>query len=104
MVKMNIKKTKNLIKQALENLPLDLRFNEIKNHLNLSLKEISTIEQKEENKYKIRDQWASYANASGLTVSQKENILGTIEQMIQKEKSNLKEIGKNSDQENILLN
>lgn len=101
---MNIGKTKNLIRQALEILPLDLRFNEVKNYLNICLKEINKIEQKEENKYTIRDKWNANSNLTMLNTKQKEDILNTIEQMIEKEKTNLKEIGKNSDQKNILLN
>lgn len=100
---MNVNKTKNLIKQALEILPLDLRFNEVKNHLNLCLKEINKIEEKEENKYTTRDKWNNNSNFTMLTKKQKEDVLNTIEQMIEKEKTNLKEIGKNSDQKNILL-
>jgi hypothetical protein len=101
---MQIKKIKQLIKEAIENLPLDLRFNQIKNQLSLSLKEIQQIEEKEDNKNQIMNRWKSNSNLINLNQKQKESVLNVIEQLIEKEKNNLDKIGKNENQNNIFLN
>jgi deoxyribodipyrimidine photo-lyase len=54
---MNIKKTKDLIKQAIENLPLDFRFEDIKIDLNKSLNKINELEQKDSNKFNMSKKW-----------------------------------------------
>lgn len=101
---MQIKKIKQLIKEAIENLPADFRFNQIKNQLSSSLKEIQQIEEKEDGKYNVANKFKSNTNLINLDQKQKENILGVIEQLIEKEKSNLDQIGKNENQNDILLN
>lgn len=105
---MNVKKTKDLIKQALENLPLDIRFEDVKLNLNNSLNKINEIEKKESNKFNITKTWEQssksiYNNMNKLNFKQKSNILNVIEQLIDKEKKNIQEIGKNKNQKNILF-
>lgn len=105
---MNVKKTKDLIKQALENLPLDIRFEDVKLNLNNSLNKINEIEEKESNKFNVTKTWEQssksiYNNMNKLNFKQKSNILNVIEQLIDKEKKNIQEIGKNKNQKNILF-
>jgi len=106
---MNIKKTKDLIKQAIENLPLDFRFEDIKIDLNKSLNKINELEQKDSNKFNMSKKWKQnsemvFDNYKKLNNKQKSNILNVIEELINVEKKNIQEIGKNKNQKDILLN
>lgn len=105
---MDTKKTKEFIRQALENIPLDVRFEEVKSFLTNSLKKINEIEQKDLNKFNLREKWNQESkniqnNYKPLNNKQKTNILNVIEELIDKEKKNIQEIGRNKIQKNILI-
>lgn len=105
---MNTKKTKEFIKQALNNMPLDIRFEEVKLFLSNSLKKINEIEQKELNKFNLKEKWDQESNNIQnnhklLNNKQKINVLSVIEELIDKEKKNIQKIGKNKIQKDILI-